>query len=70
MPFRSGQKSCDFEVLGNRLELGSRNVTELLGSAQLSLDNNPVLIIEVSSFSNQFKPEAASKFEILVEKSN
>lgn len=49
MPFRSGEKMCDFEVKGNRLELGSKNITYLLDQEGISVDNNPVLIIEVSA---------------------
>jgi hypothetical protein len=70
MPFRAGQKSCDFEVTGNRLELDAATVIDLMNSESLKLDNNPVLIIEVSSYVSAFKPEAAAKFELLVEKSN
>lgn len=69
IPFITGHKTCDFEVIGNRLELGSKNVTNLITGLGMSATNNPVLIIEVSSFVNVFNTEAAGKFELFIEKS-
>lgn len=69
MPFMAGALSCDFQVVGNRLELGSSNLTALIKDAHLSLDNNPVLLIEVSSYIDVYNTKAAGKFELFLESS-
>ena len=58
--------NCDFHVVGGRVELSPTNITNLMTKLNMTLVNNPALIIEVSSLNNQ-NNESLAKVELIVE---